>query len=68
MTGRPVQTYCRLCTRLFAYFQTTRPRRLCSPCVDIQRKWDVVQSNDLQRRMRLEARQNAILCHEVANA
>lgn len=64
---RPEQAVCRLCDRLFAYFRTTRPRRLCSPCVEIQQRLAVVLSNDLQRQMRLEARQNAILCHEVTS-
>lgn len=36
-TGRPVQAYCRLCERLFCYFQITRARRLCSRCVEIER-------------------------------
>lgn len=35
--GRPIQSYCRLCERLFCYFQITNTRLLCSPCVEIER-------------------------------
>lgn len=63
---RPAQSECRLCERLFAYFQTTRRRRMCTPCVHIAQNLAVVQSNDLQRRMRQEARETARLIHAEA--
>lgn len=61
---RPVQAECKLCTRLFAYFQTTQRRKYCSRCVEIKRRLEMVLSNDFQRQQRLAARQNAIACHE----
>lgn len=60
---RPVQDECRLCGRLFAYFQTTKRRKYCGPCVEIERRAALVFSNDRQRRERLAARQNAEAAH-----
>ena len=60
---RPMQAECRLCERLFAYFQTTKRRMYCSPCVEIKSRLETVLSNDFQRRERLAARQNAEAAH-----
>lgn len=59
----PAQAYCDLCKRLFAYFQTTKRRQFCGPCVDIERRAAMVFNNDLQRRRRIEARRNAVEAH-----
>jgi len=60
---RPVQDHCKLCTRLFAYFQRTKRRLYCSPCVEIKRNAALVISNEQQRLDRLEARENARMAH-----
>lgn len=63
---RPAQSVCQLCERLFCYFQRTKRRMYCSPCVEIERRSAVVFSNDKQRRERLEARETARLIHAEA--
>jgi hypothetical protein len=55
--GRPVQAVCRLCERLFCYFQITKHRTYCDPCVVIERRAALVFSNDKQKQERLAARQ-----------
>lgn len=60
---RPAQAECRLCLRLFAYFQTTKRRMYCGPCVEIERRAALVFSNDRKRRERLAARENAEAAH-----
>lgn len=60
---RPAQSECRLCLRLFAYFQITKRRHHCSPCVEIERRSAMVFSNDQQRLARLAARENARAAH-----
>lgn len=62
-TPKPAQAHCRLCTRLFAYFQTSKPRTYCSPCVEIERRSALVFNYDKQRRERREARETARLVH-----
>lgn len=65
---KPAQSHCRLCQRLFAYFQTTKRRTYCSPCVEIERRSALVFSNDRRRRERLLARETARLVHLEAEA
>lgn len=60
---KPAQSHCRLCERLFCYFQMSKRRTYCNPCVEIERRSAQVFSNDQQRRDRLEARENARLIH-----
>lgn len=67
-TPKPVQTECKLCQRLFCYFQTSKPRLYCAPCVEIERKAAQVWMNDKQRRDRLAARETARLIHAEAVA
>jgi hypothetical protein len=62
-TPRPRQTYCGLCERLFCYFQTSKPRTYCGPCVEIERRTALVFSNNQQRLARLAARENAVAAH-----
>lgn len=58
-TPRARQAHCCLCERLFAYFQTSKPRTHCSPCVEIERRSALVFSNNQQRLARLTAREAA---------
>lgn len=63
---KPAQSHCRLCSRLFCYFQVSKRRTYCSPCVEIERRSALVFSNDRQRRDRIEARETARLVHVEA--
>lgn len=63
---RPMQAECRMCTRLFAYFQTTKRRQFCSPCWEIKVRLEMVLNNDHQRRLRHMARDNARAAHGEA--
>lgn len=62
-TPKPAQAHCNLCRRLFCYFQTSKRRTYCGPCVEIEKRAALVFSNDRQRRDRIEARENAQLIH-----
>ena len=68
MTGyhthsKPAQSVCQLCGRLFCYFQRTKRRTHCSPCVEIKQRSAMVFNNDMQRRERLAARETAMRIH-----
>ena len=56
---RPAQSVCKLCDRLFAYFQRTKRRMYCDPCVEIERVAALAYSNNQQRLARLAARRAA---------
>jgi hypothetical protein len=53
---RPAQSVCKLCDRLFAYFQRTKRRMHCDRCVEIERQAANAFFNELARRNRLHAR------------
>lgn len=53
---KPVQSYCRLCERLFCYFLTTKRRLYCAPCAKIEQRLSVVVSNDHIRLERARRR------------
>jgi hypothetical protein len=58
-TPQPVQAHCRLCTRLFAYFKTTKPRMYCAPCVEIKATWETAMQNNFVSQQRQARRLNA---------
>ena len=60
---KPAQAECQLCHRLFCYFVVTKRRMYCGPCSDIERRAAQVFFNEVQRRQRLEARENARMAH-----
>jgi hypothetical protein len=60
---RPTQSVCKLCDRLFAYFQRTKRRMYCDRCVKIERQSANVFFNELARRNRLHARMVAEEIH-----
>lgn len=35
---KPAQRLCQRCKALFCYFQITKPRLYCAPCVELERQ------------------------------
>lgn len=64
--AKPAQAHCRLCTRLFCYFQKSKRRTYCSPCVEIERRASNIFFSEKARLERIEARETARLIHQEA--
>lgn len=61
-----VTTICTKCELTFRYWRKGKPRLYCEPCFELQKQeWNDIH-NAKAKTARLAARENAILCHEVA--